>query len=128
LDDMLEIAARRGVRVAWRPLGRRHGEYHSSGLILLDPRRSLTVQRVTLAHELGHAHHGHVRTEDPVQHARQERLADEHAAGLLIDDYAYALAEQTVGHHPGALARELGVTTGIITAWQSRARRTRRVA
>ncbi|WP_223304893.1 ImmA/IrrE family metallo-endopeptidase [Cellulomonas sp. B6] len=124
---MLKIAAQRGVRVAWRPLGRRHGEYHSSSLALLNPQLSLTVQSATLAHELGHAHYSHVRTDEPVQHARQERLADEHATELLISDYDYALAERTVGRHPGILARELGVTLGIITAWHGRARRSRRI-
>ncbi|UJP39365.1 ImmA/IrrE family metallo-endopeptidase [Cellulomonas palmilytica] len=128
MDEMLEVARERGVRVAWRDLGRRNGEYHSTGLILLNPKRSQTVQRVTLAHELGHAKYGHAWTDDPSEHARQERLADEYAAALLIDAQDYALAEAVVGPHVGALARELGVTASIVQAWQRVARRRRRSA
>ncbi|WP_049785534.1 ImmA/IrrE family metallo-endopeptidase [Cellulomonas gilvus] len=125
---MLDVARERGVRVAWRDLGRRNGEYHSTGLIVLNPKRSLTVQRVTLAHELGHARYGHTWTEDAAAHRRNERLADEHAAALLIGVGEYAAAERTVGPHLGALARELGVTAQIVEAWQRLAQRTRRIA
>ena len=125
---MLKLATERGVRVAWRDLGRRHGEYHSTGLILLNPRRSTTMQRVTLAHELGHAHYGHTWTGDAVLHARHERVADEYAAELLIRSRDYALAERIAGPHLGGLARELGVTTRIVEAWQRQAERTRRIA
>jgi Zn-dependent peptidase ImmA (M78 family) len=128
VDDMLEVARERGVRVVWRDLGRRNGEYHSTGLVLLNPRRTLTVQRVTLAHELGHAYYGHTWTDDVVLHRRQERLADEHAAELLIRLDEYVVAETVAGPHVGALARELGVTSHIVEAWQRCANRTRRIA
>lgn len=128
MDDMLEVAHARGVRVAWRDLGRRNGEYHSTGLILLNPRRSESVQRVTLAHELGHAHYGHGWTDDRRLRERYERLADEHAARLLIRASEYAIAESVVGPHVGAIARELGVTTKIVEAWQRVVDRTRRTA
>lgn len=119
LEVLLEVARERGVRVAWRDLGRRNGEYHSSGLILLNPRKSLLVQRVTLAHELGHQAYGHTWTDDPVLHARYERQADRHAAGLLISSEDYRRAEQIVGPHAGALAKELGVTRTIVDAWRA---------
>ncbi|MCR6706528.1 MAG: ImmA/IrrE family metallo-endopeptidase [Cellulomonas sp.] len=117
---MLEVARERGLRVAWRDLGRRNGEYHSTGLILLNPKRTITVQRVTLAHEIGHAEYGHARVNDPVLHARQERLADEFAADLLIDSGDYIAAESVFGSHVGTLARELGVTSGVVEAWRRR--------
>ncbi|HEY0217914.1 MAG TPA: ImmA/IrrE family metallo-endopeptidase [Cellulomonas sp.] len=123
MDELLTWAAEQGVRVGWRPLGRRDGEYHSSGLILLDPRRPETVQKVTLAHELGHAHYGHTRTDDPSEHRHRERLADRYAARLLIAPSEYALAERLVGSHPGALARELGVTAAVVEAWRGEAHR-----
>ncbi|MEN1976866.1 ImmA/IrrE family metallo-endopeptidase [Cellulomonas sp. P4] len=119
MEELLAKAAAQGVRVAWRDLGRRAGEYHSSGLILLNPRRSETTQRVTLAHELGHAHYGHTRVDDRREHEHQERLADRFGARLLISPMEYAAAEQLVGPHPGALARELGVTTKVIEAWRA---------
>ncbi|MHB1063569.1 MAG: ImmA/IrrE family metallo-endopeptidase [Georgenia sp.] len=122
MDRILEVARSRGVRVTWRDLGRRNGECHPSGLIILNPRRTEQAQRVTLAHELGHAHYGHVWTDDPHEHAKHERLADEHAAALLIPICAYRRAETTVGNHPGALAKELGVTRALVEAWQTKTR------
>ncbi|MBB5472532.1 ImmA/IrrE family metallo-endopeptidase [Cellulomonas hominis] len=123
MEELLALATERGVRVAWRDLGRRAGEYHSSGLILLNPRRTETVQRVTLAHELGHAHYGHTWTDDPREHEHRERLADRHGARLLISPSAYAAAERLVGPHPGALARELGVTASVVETWRADALR-----
>lgn len=54
--------------MARRDPGRR-GELYSSGLVLLNPRRTETIQRVTLAHELGHAHFGHTRTDHSLENA-----------------------------------------------------------
>ena len=51
--------------------------------------------------------------------ARMERIADERAARWLITGDAYAAAEELFGAHPGALARELGVTIHILEVWQS---------
>lgn len=123
MEELLTEAAAQGVRVAWRDLGRRAGEYHSSGLILLNPRRSETTQRVTLAHELGHAHYGHTWTDDQREHEHRERLADRYGARLLVSPAAYAAAERLVGPHAGALARELGVTTRVIETWRAEASR-----
>jgi Zn-dependent peptidase ImmA (M78 family) len=105
--------------VAWRDLGRRAGEFHSSGLILLNPKRTETVQRVTLAHELGHAHYGDIWTDGAREHAVRERLADRYAARLLITPAPYGAAERLVGPHVGAIARELEVTTGVVEAWRA---------
>lgn len=123
MEQLLARAAAQGVRVAWRDLGRRAGEYHSSGLILLNPSRSATTQRVTLAHELGHVHYGHAWTEDPITREHHERLADRFGARLLISREAYVAAEWLVGPHVGALARELGVTTTVVEAWRAEALR-----
>lgn len=102
-----------GLRVQYRDLGRRHGELHSSGLIYINYRRTVLRQRVTLAHELGHHHHGHDWSRDH-DRVRDEREADQYAARLLITADAYALAEAHVGEHLGALARELGVTRRLV--------------
>lgn len=127
MQRLLEFAGERGLRVKWRDLGRRNGEYHSSGLILLNPRRAEITQRVTLAHELGHAHYGHTWTDNPDRHTMQERMADRYAANLLISPAEYALAEHLVGPHPGAIARELGITRRLVELWRE-TRITRRIA
>lgn len=118
MQRLLDIAGERGLRVKWRDLGRRNGEYHSSGLILLNHRRAETTQRVTLAHELGHAYYGHAWTDNPRLHESQERQADRYAARLLITAADYAAAERVAGHHPGAIARELGVTRRLVELWR----------
>lgn len=72
----------------------------------------------TLAHELGHAAHNHSSDATGWLRDRQERQASEWAAGALISREAYELAEALVGSHPGALAKELGVTTELIRVWR----------
>lgn len=121
MDDLLQLAAARGLRVTWRDLGRRRGEYrHRAGLITLNPRMSGILQRSTLAHELGHAWHADEWTDDPRALAAGERRANRYAAHLLISPAEYAIAERLVGPHPGALAHELNVARYIIDAWQDR--------
>jgi len=117
MESLLAHAASLGLTVKWRDLGRRNGELTSSGLVLLNPRKSLTTQRITLAHECGHHWHGHdwTRSHD---RERDERQADAYAARLLIEAADYAAAERIVGPHPGALAKELGVTPRLVMLWQ----------
>lgn len=97
---------------------------HSSGVVYLNHRKSVLTQRVTLAHEMGHWHHGHdwTRTHD---RERDEHQADLFAARLLIDPLEYALAERIVGEHPGAIARELGVTTRLVELYRGDLREAR---
>lgn len=73
----------------------------------------------TLAHEIGHAVLGHFSQPPPWLHDRQERAADEWAAKKLIPLENYEEAENLVGSHDGALAKELGVTVGYINTWRS---------
>jgi Zn-dependent peptidase ImmA (M78 family) len=117
VQELIDHAAAMGLRVKWRNLGRRSGEVHSSGLILLNPRKTEFSQRITLAHEIGHAHHGHDWT-GAHDVERDEREADTYAARLLISAADYAFAEQIVGEHPGALAKELGVTVRLVELWR----------
>lgn len=117
MENLIAHAATMGLGIKWRDLGRRAGELHSAGVIVLNPRKSALTQRVTLAHELGHAWHGHDWTRDH-DRERDERQADLYAARLLIRPSDYAFAEQIVGCHPGALAKELGVTRRLIEIWQ----------
>lgn len=87
------------------------------GIVVLNPRRTMLTQRVTLAHEMGHWHHGHDWTIDH-DRERDEREADTYAARLLISPAEYALAEHLVGSHPGAIAAELGVTRRLVQLWR----------
>lgn len=69
-------------------------------------------RRSVIAHELGHAHHGH-----SCDSKRNERQADIYAARLLIDPVAYAQLERVNPdqHH---LAEELGVTPELIFTYE----------
>lgn len=107
-----------GLTVIWKDLGRRNGELTSGGFVILNPRRREWMQRCTLAHEMGHWWHGH-DWRGRHDRERDEREADTYAAKLLISPVDYALAERTVGEHPGALAKELGVTRRMVELWQA---------
>ena len=89
---------------------------------MVNHRKSTLPQRETIAHEVGHHWHGHdwTRTHDV---ERDERQADMYAARLLIDPLAMERAAAVVGHHHGAIARELGVTTHLVTLWLERPQR-----
>lgn len=113
MERLIERAEALGLRVIFRDLGRRHGEIHSSGVVYLNPHRTDARIRVTLAHEMGHWRHSHDWTRDHSRE-RDEREADQYAARLLISPLEYAAAEALVGEHPGALARELGVTRRLV--------------
>lgn len=128
MEDLLALAAARGLRVVWRDLCRRNGEFRAPGLIVLDPRRPGLTQKVTLAHELGHAYYGHAWADDPRVRESQEVAADRYAANLLITPAAYAAAERLVGCHAGALARELGVTARLVELWRDQRAGQRRAA
>lgn len=69
-------------------------------------------QRSVLAHELGHAHHGHECGSD-----RAERAADRYAADLLVDAESYAELER-IGLDEHVIADELNVTVDIVHAYR----------
>lgn len=113
MHDLIERAGALGLKVVYRDLGRRHGELHTSGIVYINHRRTEARQRLTLAHEMGHWWHGHDWTRDH-DRERDEAQADRWAAAALITPDAYCSAERLVGAHPGAIARELGVTRRIV--------------
>lgn len=119
MQDLIDYALGRGWGLKYRDLGRRNGQY-SQGLITInDRRRTHFTIRMTLAHEIGHAHHDHPWTDDPGRWAKQEREADVFAAHLLITPEDYAFAEEVAGVHPGAIAKELGVTQNLVELWRA---------
>lgn len=118
MEDVLQHAADLGLRVQFRDLGRvRNGEIHSSGLVVINDRRPMALQRVTLAHECGHHVHGHDWTAAH-DRVRDEREADTYVACLLITPEAFAEAEALVGCRDAALARELNVQPKHIVLWR----------
>lgn len=119
MQDVLEHARQLGLRVKWRDLGRRNGELHSSGLIIVHPRRNVNVQRFVIAHECGHWVHGH---DWSAMHDRaaDERQADTYAADVLISPVEYRLAEQIAGSDARSIARELGVPVRLVDLWRAR--------
>lgn len=80
-------------------------------MILVHSKLRPAMQRVVLAHELGHGYHAH--TDDRPKHERQ---ADRFAALHLIDPdeladiYTWAPDEQRI-------VQELGVTTRLFRAY-----------
>lgn len=119
MQRLLSIAGALGLFVEFRPLRRAAGYYlHQHGLIVLNSRTSDMLQRIVLAHELGHAHHGHDWS-GAHNRARDELEADTYAARLLITPEAYRDAEMCVGPNPAAVAKELGVTRRLVVLRQS---------
>ena len=100
------------------------GYVHHNRLILLDPTLGAVNRRCTLAHELAHAIRGDIPSGNPHFDARAERAADQIAAELLISPTEYAAAEALYGAHPGAIAREIGVTTHLLAVWRNTYERT----
>lgn len=92
------------------------GYFDSSDAIVINSRMTEPYQREVLAHELGHAWHGH-DWRHPHDQERDERQADLYAARLLISPTEYALAE-AICEHPAAIARELAISTDLVTIWQ----------
>lgn len=119
---MLDVAGERGIHVRWDDLGRRHGEY-LEGVITLNAKRAEEVQRIVLAHELGHAWHDHRAAKDKRIAARQEREADEHAATLLVDEDSHREAERIYGPSVGAVAAELCIPERFVERLRDVSRR-----
>lgn len=120
LDILNQHAADMNLIVLWRDLGPvRRGHYiHDLGLIEMNTRLTRCQAVATYAHEIGHAIFG-----DRGHHPATEKRADQTGASLIITPDEYAEAEMHVGHHPAALAAELGVTPRLILAWRDWATR-----
>ena len=115
LDRLFRHCADLGIDVAWADLGeRRRGEYRRrDDTIVLNSLLTARQAVACLAHELGHRHFGHWCSTPA-----NERRAWEFAAALLVTPAEYAVAETRAGHHPAALALELGVTPQLVEAWR----------
>ena len=119
IDDLHQLADTIGVTVETHLAGPKGRYVHRTRTVSLRADLGPTRYRCTLAHELAHAVAGDEPTGIGWLDARMERIADERAARWLITPDAYAAAEALYGPHPGAIARELGVTLHILQTWQS---------
>ncbi|MBN9176072.1 MAG: ImmA/IrrE family metallo-endopeptidase [Microbacterium sp.] len=114
MKELLRFAAGLGITVhAARLEPGVMGEwYEDEREVYFDLRMSPDEQVFTVAHELGHAHHGH-RCED---NQDAEDQADAYAAQLLINPERYAELEQQ-GLHQHDIAEELGVSVDALNLW-----------
>lgn len=116
MDVLYRHAADLDLEVEWSTKlpPRRHGVYlDDQKRIVLNYRMTAAQALAALAHEIAHATFGDRCSTGPI-----ERRADEFGATFIIDANEYAEAEAVVGPHPGAIARELGVTHRSVLAWR----------
>ncbi len=114
MRSLMDEAKRLGVRVHTGHLPREISGYydHEGKRIAVDITLTPQERREVLAHELGHAFHGH-----SCGSAAHEAQADRRAAALLIDPAEYAAAEQ---EHPavGAIAERLEIDPHYVHVWR----------
>jgi len=119
-EQLLDFADALGVKVDYRHLSAdRDGQYiHAQKIIHLRPGMHARHHRSVLAHELGHAVFGDVRSKFGPVNAKQERRAEEWAALRLIDHDEYSYLEMAHEGRPAGIALDLGVMTSIVNAYQ----------
>lgn len=116
MDALYQHAADLDLDVQWSAgmAPRLHGLYFDDEKrIVLNYDMTQAQALAALAHEIAHATFG-----DRCSSGAIERRADEFGATFIIDAEEYAAAEEVVGPHPGAIARELGVTRRAVLAWR----------
>ncbi len=124
MRQLTQLAADMGIEIVETKLTGKDGSYdHARGIIRLHRGMTERTARSVLAHELGHAIYGHVPTPFGPQHRRQERQADEWAAGHLITIEAYREAERRRDGHLASMAFDLNVTAELVEVFQSMLRR-----
>ena len=120
MQDLFDYAERLGLAIEWAPLRGRDGEYrHDLCLIRLRYGMTERLERWTLAHEIGHAVHGDMRTCNDRVSSKQERRADEWAACRLIELHRYREVEDLRDGHVASMAHDLGIVSRGILAYQN---------
>lgn len=117
-EDLLDEAARMGVRVEERPMAPgKCGYYFDPGhLIIIDENMPDYMRRCTLVHELVHAEH-----HDQGGHgdAKAERRARRETALRCIRPVDYATAERVYGGDSFLIAQALDLTVQIIDDYKA---------
>lgn len=110
--DPYQHAEDLGIEVIHRPIRTANGLWlPDHNLIVLKEGMRVVWDRSTLAHELGHACHGH-RDARPKHEVQADRFA---ARNMIDDDHAADLMRWIPDAHK--LAAELGVTTRLMRTW-----------
>lgn len=117
MERLLDMARTAGFTVEFTDIGKFSGLTMPGHVVLINSARSGITQRTALAHELGHIHYHH-DWRCPHDRQRDETLADQFAADLLIDPHEYAIAEVMYGNTI-AIAHELEVPVRLINIWQT---------
>ncbi|ACV09905.1 ImmA/IrrE family metallo-endopeptidase [Jonesia denitrificans] len=120
MDALIEMAQAAGYKVEWVSMSRYTGLLLDDR-ILINQHRSIMTQRVALAHELGHIHHGHDWRVNPHSRERDERQANRFAAELLVDPVELMEAEMLY-ESPGAVAAALSLPESILDIWRASAK------
>lgn len=117
VKTILRFAAEHGIRVHAAHLDEGVlGEWYAGTReIYYDINLTPDEAVCTVAHELGHAHHGHQCEDDP----RDEKQADEYAAALLINPQHLAQLER-LGLAKHDIAEELRVSEELLDAFLGR--------
>ena len=117
VKTVLRFAAEHGIRVHAAHLepGVLGEWYADTREIFYDITLTPDEAVCTVAHELGHAHHGHRCEGDP----RDEKQADEYAAALLINPKLLAHLER-LGLSKHDIAEELRVSEELLDAFLGR--------
>lgn len=114
LTNLNQLAEEMGVLVRTAPTPSAHwGIYdHRIRLVTIRPGLGPIQYQCTLAHELGHAHYGHVGAS-----GKQELMADRWAARRLLR-FEDVLAEAGTDRHEHEVAASLGVLPSVLEAFR----------
>lgn len=105
-----------GVDIEYKPLSGLFGYYNKTdSLIVINSTAPIAWQVYTLAHELGHAYHGHECDTGYAEH-----YADLYAAELLIKPAAYRSAETEADGNPAGIAHLLELPLPFIEFYRER--------
>lgn len=121
MQDPYSLAASLGIHIEHADLHHlgRDGDCNiDTGTIRLQAEMLPRLERSVLAHEISHFLRGDRRSMFGHYDARDERLADEFAARLLIDVEEYRLAEEKCGNYVEGIALELNVMDWVVEAFE----------
>lgn len=116
LETLEAHATTLSVDIEYKPLSGLFGYYNKAlNLITINNAAPIAWQVYTLAHELGHAYHGHECDTGYAEH-----YADLYAVDLLIKPAAYKAAETEADGNPAGIAHLLELPLPFIEFYRER--------